>query len=145
MIIELASHIGWGSLVAVEETQIPFEIKRVFYIYDVPEGYSRGHHALKTCHQFLIALEGKITVHIHDGREKHQCRLDRPTQGLYLQPMIWRYLSFGPGAICLVLASEPYDPDSYYHSFDDFLEAKNAGSLPEPAPGFVGGYRAANC
>jgi hypothetical protein len=135
MIIELSSHIDRGTLVAIEGVQIPFKIKRVFYIYDVPERYSRGHHALKTCHQFLIALKGEITVHIHDGRERYQCRLDRPTQGLYLQPMIWRYLFFSPGAICLVLASEPYDPDGYYHSFDDFLEAKNESPLPESTPG----------
>lgn len=125
MITELVSHTAQGSLVVIEEAQIPFEIKRVFYIYDVPEGCSRGHHALKTCHQFLIALKGEITVHVHDGMEKYQCHLDRPTRGLYLQPMIWRYLFFGPDAVCLVLASEPYNPDGYYRSFDDFLEAKN--------------------
>ena len=135
MVIELASHADQGSLVVIENAQLPFEIERVFYIYDVPEGHSRGHHALKTCHQFLIALRGEITVHVHDGLERFQCYLDRPTRGLYLQPMIWRHLLFGPGAICLVLASEPYDSDGYYRSFGDFLEAKNASSLLEPAPG----------
>ena len=135
MIIELTPHTNQGSLVVIEKTQIPFEIERVFYIYDVPEGYSRGHHALKTCHQFLIALKGEVTVYTHDGTGKHLCRLGRPTQGLYLQPMIWRYLFFSPDAICLVLASEPYDPDGYYYSFDDFLEVKNASSLLEPTPG----------
>ena len=135
MIIELIPHTNQGSLVVIENTQIPFEIKRIFYIYDVPEGYSRGHHALKTCHQFLIALKGEITVYTHDGLEKYQYCLDRPTQGLYLQPLIWRYLFFSPDAICLVLTSEPYNPDGYYRSFDGFLETKNASPLLGPTPG----------
>ena len=135
MIIELTPHTGQGSLVVIENTQIPFEIERIFYIYDVPEGYSRGHHALKTCHQFLIAIKGEVTVYTHDGLGKHMHCLDRPTQGLYLQPLIWRYLFFSPDAICLVLASEPYDPGGYHRSFDGFLEAKNASSLLELTPG----------
>lgn len=103
---------------------VPFEIKRVFYLYDVPGGADRGGHALRSCHQFLIAMSGSFDVVIDDGAEKKRIHLNRSYYGLYLPPMIWREMdNFSSNSICLVVASETYDPTGYCRKYEDFIEA----------------------
>jgi|SRR5581483_5115912 hypothetical protein len=104
---------------------IPFHIKRVFFLYDVPGGADRGGHALKKCHQFLIAMSGSFDVVLFDGREKQRIHLNRSYYGLYLPPMIWREMdNFSSGSVCLVLASENYTEKDYYRSYDGYLNAR---------------------
>ena len=114
-----------GNLTFIESARhVPFEIRRVFYLYDVPGGADRGGHALRTCGQFVIALSGSFDVLLDDGMKCARYRLDRPYFGLYICPMIWRELvNFSSGAVCLVLASNLYDPADYYRDYDQFLEA----------------------
>src|SRR5512139_3542957 len=102
-----------GSLIFVEGTRhMPFDIKRVFCLYDIPKGGDRGGHALKRCHQVLIAISGSFDVILDDGSKKDQVHLCRPYSGLYLPPMIWREMrNFSFGSICLVLASEFYSAE----------------------------------
>ena len=103
---------------------VPFEIKRVFYLYDVPGGADRGGHALKNCHQFLIAMSGSFDVILYDGKEKQRIHLNRSYRGLYIPPMIWREMdNFSSGSVCLVLASEPYDEKDYFREYSQFLLA----------------------
>ncbi|HMU46615.1 MAG TPA: FdtA/QdtA family cupin domain-containing protein [Chitinophagaceae bacterium] len=100
---------------------LPFEIKRVFYLYDVPGGESRGAHAHKKCHQFLIAASGSFEVLLDDGSNIKTIQLNRPYQGLHIPPMIWASeINFSSGAICLVLASEIYDPEDYIREYQEF-------------------------
>jgi len=116
-----------GNLTFVEsEKTIPFEIRRVFYLYDVPSGSERGGHALKNCHQLLIALSGSFEVSTLTQDQKRQSFvLNRPDQALHLGPMIWReLLNFSAGAVCLVLASKAYEEKGYYRDLVDFLNAK---------------------
>ena len=114
-----------GTLTVIEATkQIPFEIGRVFYIYDVPEGSERGGHAHKSTHEILIPVSGSFHVQLNDGRLTQTFILDRADVGLYLPPLCWRELRhFTVGAVCLVLASGAYDASEYLGYFDDFLEA----------------------
>ncbi len=114
-----------GSLTALQNPEsIPFDIKRVFYLYEVPPGGSRGGHALKRCYQILIAISGGLDVILNDGRREARISLRRPDQGLYLPPLVWREMTgFSPGAVCLVLASEFYDAADYYRDRADFLRA----------------------
>jgi len=114
-----------GNLTFVEGGRhVPFEIKRVFYLYDVPGGADRGGHALKSCHQFLIAMSGSFDVILYDGRDKQRFHLNRSYYGLHLPPMIWREMdNFSSGSVCLVLASEFYDENDYYRDYRDFLRA----------------------
>ena len=87
---------------------IPFEIKRVFYLYDVPGGAERGGHALKTCEQFLIAMSGSFDVIVYDGKENKRIHMNRSYNGLYLPPMVWREMdNFSSGAVCLAARSYP--------------------------------------
>jgi WxcM-like, C-terminal len=103
---------------------IPFDIKRVFYLYDVPGGAERGGHALQTCEQFLIAMSGSFDVITYDGKEKQRIHLNRSYSGLYLPPMIWREMdNFSSGSVCLVLASEPYSESGYYRDYKGYLQA----------------------
>jgi hypothetical protein len=103
---------------------VPFEIKRVFYLYDVPGGATRAGHALKTCHQFLIAISGSFDVLLDDGKEKRRYHLNRSYHGVYIPPRIWRELdNFSSGSVCAVLASECYDGKGYYRSYDEFVDA----------------------
>jgi dTDP-4-dehydrorhamnose 3,5-epimerase-like enzyme len=113
-----------GSLSVIEETRhIPFDIQRVFYLYDIATGESRGGHAHKDCHQFLIALNGRFDVLIDDGKTKEMISLTEPHKGLHIPPMIWaEELNFSAGAICLVLASLPYAESDYIRSYTDFLK-----------------------
>ncbi len=114
-----------GNLTFIENKRhIPFEMKRVFYLYDVPGGADRGGHALKTCHQFLIAMSGSFDVIVYDGREKERVHLNRSYYGLHIPPMIWREMdNFSSGSVCLTLASELYDPDDYFRDYHDYLHA----------------------
>ena len=112
-----------GSLTFVEgERHVPFPIRRVFVLYDVPEDAERGGHALKTCDQFLVAVAGGLDVHVDDGLNKRTFRLDRPNCGLHLPPLFWRELShFAAHTVCLALASEPYSEAGYFRTYEAFL------------------------
>lgn len=114
-----------GNLTFIEENRhVPFEIRRIFYLYDVPAGAERGGHALRTCHQFLIALSGSFDVLLDDGVKSARYRLDRPYFGLFICPMIWRELAnFSSGAVCLALASRSYEEADYYRDYNDFRKA----------------------
>ncbi len=114
-----------GNLTFIEGGKhVPFPIKRVFYLYDVPGGADRGGHALKSCHQFLIAMSGSFDVILDDGREKKRIQLNRSYYGLHLPPMVWREMdNFSSGAVCLVLASECYSEADYYRDYAAFLDA----------------------
>lgn len=105
---------------------IPFEIKRVFYLYDVPTGEDRGAHAHKKLHQFLICLSGSFDVLLDDGYEKQSVHLNRPWKGLHIPPMIWASeVNFDPGSVCLVLASDLYDESDYIRDYQEFLRLAN--------------------
>jgi len=114
-----------GNLTFIEgDNHVPFQIKRVFYLYDVPGGADRAGHALKSCHQFLIAMSGSFDVVLYDGREKERIHLNRSYYGLHIPPMIWREIdNFSSGSVCLALASAAYDPDDYYRDYNGFLRA----------------------
>jgi len=101
---------------------IPFDIKRVFYLYDVPGGENRGAHAHKACHQLLIAASGSFEVILDDGTENRKVQINRPYFGLHILPGIWaQEVNFSSGAICLVLASHKYNEKDYLRNYDDFL------------------------
>lgn len=112
-----------GSLSFLEGNRhVPFDIKRVFYLYDIAEGEHRGAHAHKACHQFLIPLNGSFDVLIDDGYGKTLFHLDKPYVGLHIPPMLWATeLNFSKEAICLVMASLPYDEGDYIRQYSDFL------------------------
>ena len=113
-----------GSLSFAEsQRHLPFDIKRVFYLYDIAEGETRGSHAHKECHQFLIALNGSFDVLVDDGDKKEVFHLIVPHIGLHIPPMLWATeLNFSQGAICLVFASLPYDESDYIRDYGDFIE-----------------------
>lgn len=114
-----------GNLTFIEGSKhVPFQIKRVFYLYDVPGGADRAGHALKLCHQFLIAMSGSFDVILYDGKEKTRVHLNRSYYGLHIPPMIWREIdNFSSGSVCLALASELYDPNDYYREYSEYLRA----------------------
>jgi len=114
-----------GNLTFVEGTNhIPFDIRRVYYLYDVPGGAERGGHAHKGLHQLIIAMSGSFDVVLDDGQNKKRFHLNRSYFGLYVCPMIWRELdNFSSGSVCLVLASNKYDESDYYRDYDDFMKA----------------------
>ena len=114
-----------GNLTFVEgQRHVPFVIKRVFYLYDVPGGETRAGHALRTCEQFIVAMSGSFDVVVDDGRARSRFHLNRSYYGLYLPPRIWRELeNFSSGSVCLVLASEPYAESGYYRDHDEFCRA----------------------
>lgn len=117
-----------GNLTFVESSRhIPFQIKRVFYLYDVPGGAERAGHALKSCHQFLIAMSGSFDVILDDGRLRQSFYLNRSYCGLYIPPLVWREINnFSSGSVCLVMASEFYNESDYYRNYPDFCSAVNA-------------------
>ena len=112
-----------GSLtVAYNHENIPFDVKRVFYSYDIPGGESRGAHAHKECHQFLIAASGSFEVLLDDGVNKRTVLLNRPFYGLHVPPMIWASeQNFSSGSICLVLASHQYAKEDYIQDYEEYL------------------------
>ncbi len=112
-----------GSLTFLQsEHPLPFEIARVYYLYDVPGGAERGAHAHKKLHQFIVAISGSFDVILDDGRQSNRFHLNRPYFGLYVCPMMWRVLdNFSSGSVCLVLASDKYDEADYIRDRDDFL------------------------
>lgn len=112
-----------GNLSFVESGKhVPFEIRRVFYLYDVPGGETRAGHALKTCHQFLIAMSGSFDAIVRDSAEEKRYHLNRSYYGLYVPPLVWRELdNFSSGSVCMVLASEFYDESAYYRDFQSFV------------------------
>ena len=115
-----------GNLTFIEGgNHIPFDIQRVYYLYDVPGGAERGGHAHKNLHQLIIAMSGSFDVVLDDGQEKKRYHLNRSYQGLYVCSMIWRELdNFSSGSVCMVLASNKYDEDDYYRNYNEFISAK---------------------
>ena len=115
-----------GQITAVtNHVDIPFEIRRVFYLYDIPAGESRGAHAHVNCHQLIIAGSGAFEVIVDDGRLKKVYRLDQPNLGLHVPPGIWASLQdFSSGAVCMVLASHGYDEKDYIREYQAYLELK---------------------
>jgi dTDP-4-dehydrorhamnose 3,5-epimerase-like enzyme len=114
-----------GNLTFIEAGRhVPFQIKRTYYLYDVPGGASRAAHGHKSLHQLMIAMSGSFDVTLDDGTEKKLFHLNRSYYGLYIPPMMWRDLdNFSSGAVCMVLASDYYDENDYFRNYEDFLKA----------------------
>lgn len=127
-IIELNKHHSdrKGNISVVENhITVPFDVKRTYYLYDVPGGESRGGHAHKALSQLIVAASGSFSVTLDDGRVKRTFLLNRPYQGLYVVPGIWRTLDdFSSGAVCMVLASEGYSEEDYIRDYNEFLAFK---------------------
>ena len=127
-IVRLETHSGKreGNLTVVQNNgEFPFEIKRTYYLYDVPGGESRGGHSHKALHELIVAASGSFTVTVDDGTEKHTYMLNRPDRGLHIVPGIWRTLDdFSSGAVCLVLASDKYIEADYIRLYEDFMKSK---------------------
>ncbi len=125
-IVELDKHHSdrKGNLTVVENgSTLPFDVKRVYYLYDVPGGESRGAHAHRNLEQLIVAASGSFTVTLDDGKNKRSFFLNRPYQGLYVKPGLWRDLGdFSSGAVTMVLASEVYDAADYIRDYDEFIE-----------------------
>lgn len=113
-----------GNLTVAEAGRhLPFGVKRVYWVYDVPGGECRGGHAHKQCREFIVAVSGSFTVTLDDGRERHTFLLNHPYQGLLVETGVWRTLDdFSSGAVCLVLASEPFEEEDYIRDYGDYLE-----------------------
>ncbi len=117
---------GRGKLSVIEKSIIPFEIKRVYYLYDVPSDAFRGGHAHKNLFQFMIPLSGSFEVSIDDGSNSKKIMLNKPNQGLLIPSGIWREMdNFSAGSVCLVLASEVYDESDYFRDYNSFQNYKN--------------------
>ena len=114
-----------GQLIALEESkEIPFTIKRVYYMYDTGEGVRRGFHSHRTLEQILICIHGSCRIMLDNGREKEDILLDKPYEGIYVGPDIWREMyDFSPDAVLLVLASQLYDENDYIRSYQQFIES----------------------
>ena len=128
-VVELTKiHNPAGNITIIQNGNYqPFDVKRVYYLYDVPGGSDRGGHAHKTLRQLVVAASGSFDVIIDDGKNKKIVQLNRPYYGLLIVPGIWREIvNFSSGAICLVLASEKYDVDDYVRQYNEFLKMKNS-------------------
>lgn len=122
---KIDAELNRGSLSVIEKDIIPFEIKRVYYLYDVPSTAVRGGHAHKNLFQFLLPLSGSFDVIIDDGKNKKTINLNKPNKGLLITPGIWRELeNFSSGAVCLVLASNVYEEADYIRQYEEFLNSK---------------------
>ncbi len=121
------NHHANGNLTAVNNgVDLPFDIQRTFYIYDVPGGAERGGHSHYTCHEFIIAISGSFDVTVNDGVDQYTYTLNRPYQGLLVVPGIWRTLqNFSSGSVCLALASHHYDENDYVRDYEMFLKLKD--------------------
>ncbi len=119
-----------GNLTFIEAGRhIPFDIRRVYYLYDVPGGGERGGHAHKELSQLIVAMSGSFDVILDDGRQKQRYHLNRSYYGLYICPMIWRELdNFSSGSVCMVLASNFYEEADYYRDYGQYLQALTANS-----------------
>lgn len=119
-------HDPRGNLTFIEGGEhVPFDIQRVYYLYDVPGGAERGGHAHKGLHQLIIAMSGSFDVLLDDGKEKRRYHLNRSYSGLYICPMIWRELdNFSSGSVCMVLASNRYDEDDYFRDYSEFMRVR---------------------
>ncbi len=113
-----------GNITAVENNiEVPFNVNRIFYLYDIPGGEDRGAHAHKECHQFLVAASGSFEVQLDDGKVKRTVLLNQPFVGLHIPPGIWASeINFSSGAICLVLASHKYDEGDYIRSYKEYID-----------------------
>jgi dTDP-4-dehydrorhamnose 3,5-epimerase-like enzyme len=122
-------HNRAGNITALENNiHLPFDVKRVYYLYDVPAGEERGGHAHRELQQIVVAASGAFDVLLNDGTNKKIVHLDRPFIGLHIVPGIWReLLNFSSGAVCLVLASHKYDEKDYIRDYSNFLEYKQNG------------------
>jgi len=120
-------HNRAGNITVVESAvNLPFDVKRIYYLYDIPSGESRGGHAHKSLSQLIIAASGSFEVLLDDGKNKKIIRLNRPDFGLLVFPGIWRELfEFSSGAVCLVLASQPYVEEDYIRDYCEFLTIAN--------------------
>lgn len=114
-----------GNITPVHNSlEVPFDVKRIFYLYDIPGGENRGAHAHRECHQFLIAASGAFEILLNDGRTQRLIQLNRPYMGLHIPPMIWASeVNFSSGSICLVLASHLYNADDYIRNYTTYLDA----------------------
>lgn len=125
-VIELDRHHSSrkGNLSVVQNgVTVPFDVRRVYYLYDVPGGESRGAHAHRDLYQLIVAVSGSFKVTLDDGHVKRTFFLNRPYQGLYVTPGLWRDLEdFSSGAVCMVLASDVYDEKDYIRNYDEFIE-----------------------
>ncbi len=116
-------HNKKGNLAVIENDIIPFDIKRVYYLYDVPSASKRGGHAHKNLQQVLIAVSGSFDVVLKDGKAKQTVTLNQPDKGLLIKNNIWRELeNFSSGAVCLVVASAVYNEDDYIRNYSEFLK-----------------------
>ena len=115
-----------GNLSVIENDVIPFDIKRVYYLYDVPSGAERGGHSHKEQQEFLVALSGSFDVILNDGNHQKTVTLNKPFEGLLITNGIWRELkNFSSGAVCLVIASDVFSEEDYIREFEDFLKSKS--------------------
>jgi len=116
-----------GNLTFIEgENHVPFEIARVYYLYDVPGGESRGGHAHLQLQQLIIAMSGSFDVRLDDGQKERTFSLNRSYYGLYIPRMVWRELdNFSSGSVCTVLASRPYEAEDYIYDYDEFVRVVN--------------------
>ena len=114
-----------GNLSYIEGNRhIPFEIKRIFYLYNIPSGEDRGGHAHRNLHQFIVAVSGQFTLALDDGTSRKEYLMDNPSLGVHISPMIWGDLSnFSSDAVCMVLASDYYDESDYYRNYEEFVDA----------------------
>ncbi|MDE6479589.1 MAG: FdtA/QdtA family cupin domain-containing protein [Muribaculaceae bacterium] len=128
-VIELDCHSSdrRGNMSVVENGKsIPFDVRRVYYLYDVPGGVERGGHAHRSLYQLIIAVSGSFSVTLDDGKLKRTVFLNRPNRGLLVVPGLWRTIEdFSSGAVCMVLASSEYDEEDYIRDYGSFLNLKN--------------------
>lgn len=117
-----------GNLSFIEElNHIPFQIKRIYWIYDVPGGEVRGGHAYKTLHEFIVALSGSFDVILDDGKTKQTYSLNRSYYGLYVPNMVWRSIeNFSTNSLCMILASEKYDENDYLRDYEEFIKSNTS-------------------